>query len=72
MVIVSDYGHGFISKQNARIICKHSKFLALNSQINAANIGYHNIGNYNKINFFIVNEKKLGMSLEIKVIKLNI
>ena len=38
MVIVSDYGHGFISKQNARIICKHSKFLALNSQINLANM----------------------------------
>lgn len=66
LVIVSDYGHGFISKQSAKIICKYSKFLALNSQINAANIGYHNISNYNNIEFFIVNEKEIRHELRDK------
>ena len=33
LVLVSDYGHGFISK-NARLICSKSKYLALNAQIN--------------------------------------
>ena len=41
LVIVSDYGHGLISKSSAKIICKYSKFLALNAQVNAFNIGYH-------------------------------
>ena len=37
MVVVSDYGHGLISKKNAQLICKKSKYLALNAQVNAAN-----------------------------------
>ena len=41
LVIVSDYGHGLISKKSADLICKLSKYLALNAQVNAANVGYH-------------------------------
>jgi len=40
IVIVSDYGHGLITKKLAKILCKNSKFLALNAQVNASNIGY--------------------------------
>ena len=50
LIIVSDYGHGLISKKSAITICKKSKFLALNAQINASNIGYHTIRNYNRFN----------------------
>ena len=46
LIIVSDYGHGLISKKSANLICKKSKFLALNAQVNASNIGYHTIRNY--------------------------
>ena len=49
LVIVSDYGHGFITKKVADLICKNSKYLALNAQVNAANIGYHSMRNYKKI-----------------------
>ena len=59
IVIVSDYGHGLISERSAKIICKHSKFLALNAQVNAANIGYHTISNYNNFNTLIINEKEI-------------
>ena len=45
-LIVCDYGHGFISDKTANIVCQNSKYLALNAQVNAANIGYHN---YTKI-----------------------
>ena len=34
LVIVSDYGHGFISNKSANLICKLSKFIVLNAQIN--------------------------------------
>ena len=46
LVIVSDYGHGLITKKLAKLLCKNSKFLALNAQANASNIGYHTIQKY--------------------------
>ena len=66
LVIVSDYGHGFISKNSAKIICKYSKFLALNAQVNAANIGYHTMRNYKNIDCVIINEKELRHELRDK------
>ena len=59
LVIVSDYGHGLISKKSAEIITKHSKFIALNAQVNAANIGYHTMRNYKNLDWVIINEKEI-------------
>ena len=59
LTIVSDYGHGMISKNFSRIIKKKSKFLAVNVQINAANIGYHSLQNYKSVDFMIINEGEL-------------
>ncbi len=70
LVIVSDYGHGLISKKSAITICKKSKFLALNAQINASNIGYHTIRNYNRFNTLIINEKEIRHEMRDKIGKL--
>ncbi len=70
LVIVSDYGHGFISKRSAEIICKKSKFLAINAQVNAANIGYHTLKNYNNFNTLIINKKELRHEMRDKNTKL--
>ena len=61
LVVVSDYGHGFITKSIAKTICSKSKFLALNAQINASNIGYHSMRNYKNIDCVIINQKELEM-----------
>ena len=66
LVIVSDYGHGFISKKTARLLCRKSKFLSLNTQINASNIGYHTLRNYNNFNTLIINEKELRYEMRDK------
>ena len=66
LVIVSDYGHGFISKENAKLICKNSKSVALNAQVNAANIGYHSMRKYNNINCVIINETEIRHELRDK------
>tara|TARA_Y100000590_G_scaffold460636_1_gene620385 strand:- start:243 stop:1769 length:1527 start_codon:yes stop_codon:yes gene_type:complete len=66
LVIVSDYGHGLISNKSANIICKSSKYLALNAQINAANVGYHSMRNYKGINCVIINEKEIRHELRNK------
>lgn len=59
LVIVSDYGHGFISENTAKLISKKAKFVALNAQINAANIGLHSLNKYQKVDCIIINEKEL-------------
>ena len=66
LVIVSDYGHGFISNKNANLICKFSKFLALNAQVNAANIGFHSMRNYKNTDCVIINEKEIRHELRDK------
>ena len=63
LIIVSDYGHGFISKNTAEYISKQSVYTTLNAQINAANIGYHTMNNYNGIDCAIINETELRHEL---------
>jgi rfaE bifunctional protein kinase chain/domain/rfaE bifunctional protein nucleotidyltransferase chain/domain len=70
LVIVSDYGHGLISKKSANLICKKSNFLALNAQINSSNIGYHTIRNYKNFNTLIINEKEIRHEMRDKISKL--
>jgi len=72
LVITSDYGHGFISKKNSDLICKYSKYLALNAQVNAANIGYHSMKKYKNINCVIINERELRYEIRDKNSKINV
>ena len=72
LVIVSDYGHGFISKKSANLICKFSKFLALNAQVNAANVGFHSMRNYKNTDCVIINEKEIRHELRDKNSKIEI
>ncbi len=70
LVIVSDYGHGLISNKSANLICKLSKYLALNAQVNAANIGFHSMRNYKNIDCVIINEREIRHELRDKNSKL--
>ena len=66
LIITSDYGHGLISKASAKLISKYSKYLALNAQINAANIGYHSMRNYKNVDCVIINENEIQHELRDK------
>jgi len=72
LVIVSDYGHGLISKKSANLICKSSNYLALNAQVNAANIGFHSMRNYKNVHCVIINEREIRYELRDKNSKLEI
>ncbi len=63
LVIVSDYGHGLISKRVSNLICKRSKYLAVNAQVNAANRGYHSMRNYKNVDCVIINETEMKHEL---------
>ena len=66
LVIVSDFGHGLITKKISKLICSKAKFLALNTQINSSNLGYHSLKNYNKSNCLIINERELRYEMRDK------
>ena len=72
LVIVSDYGHGLISSKSANLICRLSKYVALNAQVNAANVGYHSMRNYKNVDCVIINDKEIRHELRDKNGKLNI
>ena len=59
LVIISDYGHGVITPKIANHISNSEKFISLNAQVNAANIGTHNIRKYKDINCLVINETEL-------------
>ena len=46
-------------RPTAKIISKHSKFLALNAQVNSSNIGYHSMKKYKNFDCLVINEKEI-------------
>ena len=71
LVIVSDFGHGFISSDIANLIVKSSKFVTANAQINSSNIGHHTIDKYVNANCIIINESELRHELRSKDASVN-
>ena len=63
LIIVSDYGHKFISKKIANQIKKTNKYISVNAQVNASNIRFHNIDKYYRVNSIIINEGELRQEL---------
>ncbi len=59
LVIISDYGHGIITPKIAEHISNSDKFISLNAQVNAANIGTHSIRKYFNVDCLIINESEL-------------
>ena len=71
LIIVTDYGHGFITDKAAKIILKLSKFLAVNAQINAMSLGTQSMRKYKNLNCLTINEKELRYELRQKGKDLN-
>tara|TARA_Y100000034_G_C6874333_1_gene399613 strand:+ start:786 stop:1817 length:1032 start_codon:yes stop_codon:yes gene_type:complete len=63
LVIVGDYGHGFINEQIRRKIEEKSKFLALNVQSNSANMGYNYFNLWKRFDFISMDEDELRLPL---------
>ena len=63
MTLICDYGHNFISEKIANEIRKKNKFIFLNAQINASNIGFHTIDKYHGVNSIIINENEIRQEL---------
>ena len=56
LVLVVDFGHGFISQSTARLISENAKFLAVNTQTNTSNRGFNVISKYPSAHFICLND----------------
>lgn len=62
LVIAADFGNGFISQEMVSLICQKAGFLAVNTQINSGNRGFHVINRYARADFVSLNEPELRLA----------
>lgn len=61
LVIAADFGHGAISERMVRILSEKPPFLAVNTQANAGNRGYHTINRYSKADVVCLAEHEIRL-----------
>jgi bifunctional ADP-heptose synthase (sugar kinase/adenylyltransferase) len=66
LVLVSDYGHGFITPPVIRALERHAPALAVNTQNNGANVGYNMITKYRSPTFVCLDESELRWAAQDK------
>lgn len=62
MVVVGDYGHGFLDRKILGVLSEKAKFLAVNAQTNSANIGFNLITKYPRADYFCIDEPELRLA----------
>lgn len=64
LVLVSDFGHGFITNKIKKMIEESSKRYAVNTQTNAANAGYNLITKYKNPYFVCLDEPEVRLAAQ--------
>lgn len=66
LVLVSDFGHGFVTAGIIKVIEKVSKLVAVNTQTNGANAGYNLITKYCNPDFICLDEPEARLATQEK------
>ena len=66
LVVVSDFGHGFINNPIRDTLEKKSSVLSANVQSNSSNLGYNYINHYKNLDFIVINEDELRLPLMMR------
>jgi rfaE bifunctional protein kinase chain/domain len=61
MVIVVDFGHGMLTREAVDVLCREAPFLAINTQSNAGNLGYHTISKYTRADYISIAEHEMRL-----------
>ncbi len=63
VVIVTDFGHGMITRWATNLLTEHSRFLAVNAQSNSGNLGYNLITKYRKADYICIDEPEARLAM---------
>ncbi len=66
LVIVADFGHGMFNKEIINLIAKKAKFVAVNTQSNAGNMGYNTISKYPRADYICIDEPEIRLECKDK------
>jgi len=71
MVLVADYGHGFLAEGIINLLCEKAKFLALNVQTNSANYGFNLVTKYPKADYICIDEAEIRLAVHERAARLD-
>lgn len=66
VVLVADFGHGFIGPQIIELVCKKAPFLAVTAQTNSANVGFNLITKYPRADYICLDSLELRLACHDK------
>lgn len=66
VVLVTDFGHGFIGRNIVDVLCSEAKFLALNTQTNSANAGFNLVTKYPRADYVCIDEPEIRLASHSK------
>lgn len=61
VAIVADFGHGLLTARARELMSNKARYLAVNTQINAANHGFHTISKYRRADYVCVQEGEIRL-----------
>ncbi len=61
LVIVADYGHGMLTARAIDVLCRHARFLAVNTQSNAGNHGFNMISKYPRADYVCLAHREVAL-----------
>lgn len=67
LVLVADYGHGFLGRNLVQLLSAESRFLAVNAQTNSANAGYNLITKYPRADYVCIDEPEVRLATHDRV-----
>lgn len=66
LVLVADYGHGMLTPEAVASLERESRYLAVNTQVNAGNAGFNTISKYARADFISISERELRLDARDK------
>lgn len=66
LVVISDFGHGLLTKNIIKLVSSKAKYIALNVQTNSANIGFNLVTKYPRANCVCIDEMELRLATHDK------
>jgi rfaE bifunctional protein nucleotidyltransferase chain/domain len=63
LVLVADYGHGFLGPDLVMLLASEARFLAVNAQTNSANIGFNLITKYPRVDYVCIDEPEIRLAV---------
>lgn len=66
LVVVNDFGHGFLTEAVRQRICDRAPYLALNTQTNSTNLGFNPVTKYTRADYVCLDDPELRLAAGVR------